>query len=124
MLKQARDLPYASTLCGACREVCPVKIDLPGLLLRLRGELADGLTDPGNRRADPLERASFRLWRTGMLNARLFGLAGRAASIAMLPLSLGGWTRWLPPPFRGWTRSRDFKRPAFRPFRARAGRRR
>ena len=123
-LKQARDLPYASTLCGACREVCPVKIDLPGLLLRLRGELADGLTDPGNRRADPLERASFRLWRTGMLNARLFGLAGRAASIAMLPLSFGGWIRWLPPPLRGWTRSRDFKRPAFTPFRARIGGRR
>lgn len=41
-LRQARDLPCASTLCGACREVCPVQIDIPRLLLRLRGDLAGG----------------------------------------------------------------------------------
>ena len=35
-LKQAGDLPHASTLCGACKDVCPVRIDLPRLLLRLR----------------------------------------------------------------------------------------
>ncbi|MCH8226062.1 MAG: iron-sulfur cluster-binding protein [Chloroflexi bacterium] len=35
-LKQAKDLPQASTLCGACREACPVKIDIPRMLLHLR----------------------------------------------------------------------------------------
>src|SRR4029434_3508606 len=34
---RASELPYASTLCGACRDVCPVKIDIPALLLHLRG---------------------------------------------------------------------------------------
>ncbi len=38
-LNQAAQLPYASSLCGACREVCPVKIDIPELLLHLRGKI-------------------------------------------------------------------------------------
>src|SRR5947199_5130808 len=39
---KAKQLPYASSLCGACREVCPVKIDIPELLLHLRAEITDG----------------------------------------------------------------------------------
>src|SRR4051812_13028648 len=41
-LKSAAQLPYASSLCGACREVCPVKIDIPELLLHLRAEVTEG----------------------------------------------------------------------------------
>ncbi len=41
-LGKAAQLPYASSLCGACREVCPVKIDIPELLLHLRSEIAAG----------------------------------------------------------------------------------
>src|SRR6266446_1959929 len=41
-LTKAAQLPYASSLCGACREVCPVKIDIPELLLHLRAEITDG----------------------------------------------------------------------------------
>ncbi len=41
---KAAQLPYASSLCGACREVCPVKIDIPELLLHLRAEVAEGTT--------------------------------------------------------------------------------
>jgi len=41
-IKKAAQLPYASSLCGACREVCPVKIDIPELLLHLRAQIADG----------------------------------------------------------------------------------
>src|SRR5207237_2844106 len=43
-LARSSQLPYASSLCGACREVCPVKIDIPALLLHLRSEIADGTT--------------------------------------------------------------------------------
>ncbi len=39
-IEKTSQLPYASSLCGACREVCPVKIDIPRLLLHLRGEIA------------------------------------------------------------------------------------
>ncbi|HSQ24427.1 MAG TPA: LutB/LldF family L-lactate oxidation iron-sulfur protein, partial [Pyrinomonadaceae bacterium] len=41
-LTKAAQLPYASSLCGACREVCPVKIDIPELLLHLRAQIAEG----------------------------------------------------------------------------------
>src|SRR5207253_6853323 len=41
-ISKATQLPYASTLCGACREVCPVKIDIPALLLHLRAEIVEG----------------------------------------------------------------------------------
>jgi len=42
-LGQARELPFASSLCGACREVCPVKINIPDLLLHLRSEVQERL---------------------------------------------------------------------------------
>lgn len=46
---RAADLPFASTLCGACRDVCPVKIDIPGMLLRLRHESKESAPPPTAR---------------------------------------------------------------------------
>ena len=48
-LGKAAQLPYASSLCGACREVCPVKIDIPELLLHLRAEITEGEKAEGSR---------------------------------------------------------------------------
>jgi L-lactate dehydrogenase complex protein LldF len=118
-MKRAKDLPFASTLCGACREACPVSIDLPTLLLRLRSDLAEGKTARNEKSSALMERLSFKAWRFGMLHARAFGLGGRIASAIMWPISRRGWLRRLPPPFSGWTSSRDFPRIASRPFRAR-----
>jgi L-lactate dehydrogenase complex protein LldF len=53
-LSKAKQLPYASSLCGACRDVCPVKIDIPELLLHLRKEIAEG------DRAKPTSDAEIR----------------------------------------------------------------
>ena len=39
---KARDLPFASTLCGACRDVCPLRIDIPRMLLKLRSDAVEG----------------------------------------------------------------------------------
>jgi L-lactate dehydrogenase complex protein LldF len=47
-LARAPDLPFASSLCGACRDVCPVKVDLPGLLLHLRHLIKEGDTGPAS----------------------------------------------------------------------------
>src|SRR5215204_1101889 len=52
-LEKARQLPYASSLCGACREVCPVKIDIPQLLLHLRAEVVEGGTPGASPQQEP-----------------------------------------------------------------------
>ncbi|HET6974085.1 MAG TPA: LutB/LldF family L-lactate oxidation iron-sulfur protein, partial [Pyrinomonadaceae bacterium] len=54
-IEKAAQLPYASSLCGACREVCPVKIDIPRLLLHLRGEITE-------RQGSARERLVFKMW--------------------------------------------------------------
>src|SRR5215204_4632423 len=52
-LSKAKQLPYASSLCGACREVCPVKIDIPELLLHLRAEITEGSAGGTTVREEP-----------------------------------------------------------------------
>src|SRR5215207_1156590 len=57
---RAAQLPYASSLCGACREVCPVKIDIPELLLHLRAEVAEGTKAPVKHKTG--EKLAFKLY--------------------------------------------------------------
>ncbi|GIX47487.1 MAG: iron-sulfur cluster-binding protein [Candidatus Tectimicrobiota bacterium] len=112
-LDRAAHLPRASTLCGACREACPVKIDLPRLLLHLRHDLVQ------TRRVSPVERLLFALWAWLMQHPTLYGWALRAAAWLQTPFARQGWLRRLPPPFAGWTQFRDFRAVATRPFRQR-----
>jgi L-lactate dehydrogenase complex protein LldF len=100
------NLPYASSLCGACQEVCPVRINIPDMLLRLRRDaVRERLgTKPG-------EREAMRAWRATMLNPRLYRLGGKAAALGSRLIARKGKIRRLPPPLSGWTRRRDF--PAF-----------
>lgn len=101
------DLPHASSLCGACFDACPVKIDIPSHLVRLRGELvAQRLEDPGML-------AGMRLWSRLLMHPRLYRTALRAARAA----SRGEWIESLPGPLAGWTRARDFPAPAAQGFR-------
>src|SRR4051812_9736393 len=65
-LKKSSQLPYASSLCGACREVCPVKIDIPELLLHLRAEIK-GEPAVGNQESEAVaknrsEQLAFKFW--------------------------------------------------------------
>jgi L-lactate dehydrogenase complex protein LldF len=113
-LAKAGTLPFASTLCGACRDVCPVKIDIPALLLALRAKVAGGATLPhsGDRPrrgiAGGLERAFFRVWAWVLADARRYGVA--TALLRRVPLSL------LPGASR-WRRTREMRPLAARPFR-------
>ncbi|NOZ29775.1 MAG: iron-sulfur cluster-binding protein [Chloroflexi bacterium] len=110
---RARELPNASSLCGACRDVCPVRIDLPRLLLKLRSELTrTGLSSRW-------ERWAIRGWRWIMASPARYRWAGRLAAWGTLGLARRGWIRRLPPPLNRWTRSRDFPAPAVKPFRER-----
>ncbi|MGH2541715.1 MAG: 4Fe-4S dicluster domain-containing protein, partial [Ardenticatenaceae bacterium] len=112
-IADAKELPHASTLCGACRAACPVQIDLPRLLLDLRGDLAD-------KGVPPLaERFGIEGFVRTMSNRRLYEVAGKAASLGSNALARlqGGAISTLPPPFDGWTQSRDFPPFAARSFR-------
>jgi len=66
-LEKTQQLPYASSLCGACREVCPVKIDIPRLLLHLRSEITEK-SAPNVTSANPRtgERLAFKVWQATM----------------------------------------------------------
>ena len=118
-IPDAKDLPYASSLCGACREVCPVKINIPRMLLHLRSELVDGGTHPEARRASRAERLVMKGWRLAVANEATLGLANRLARLLQWPLVRGGRLRWLPPPLSGWSKHRSFPSVASRPFHAR-----
>jgi L-lactate dehydrogenase complex protein LldF len=118
-LSEAKDLPHASTLCGACREVCPIRINLPRMLLHLRKELAEGETYPQHRNVSAPEALAMKLWRLSVANPLMMGLANRIARLLQAPLKRNGRLPWLPPPLTGWTRYRSFPAIASRSFRKR-----
>jgi L-lactate dehydrogenase complex protein LldF len=117
-IERAKTLPYASSLCGACYEVCPVRINIPAVLLHLRGQVTQhaGPLPPEAVVMRQLARifarprryeAAQRLARSGQ---RLFLHDG---VIDRLPGLLAGWTQArdlapLPPhSFRDWWRTRE-----------------
>jgi L-lactate dehydrogenase complex protein LldF len=116
-------LPFASTLCGACKDVCPVRIDIPRILLHLRWKESARAGDGGDsavRWPGAAERARSAARRFAAIarHPRTARLLGRVGAAALKPFARDGWMRWMPPPFRNWTRLRDFPRP--RPHRRRA----
>ncbi|HEU4711460.1 MAG TPA: LutB/LldF family L-lactate oxidation iron-sulfur protein [Pyrinomonadaceae bacterium] len=92
-IEKAAQLPYASSLCGACREVCPVKIDIPRLLLHLRADVA------ASPKGNAAERLVFKLWARVMLSPSLYRMGTMAARVMqrVMPLS------------RAWTSGRDLR---------------
>jgi L-lactate dehydrogenase complex protein LldF len=112
-------LPFASSLCGACAEVCPVKIDIPKILLDLRSEVKKAEAREGGSR---LERWAFRAWAWLMRHPKLYEMAGMmAAAMAPAPES-GRWIRTAPgllnlPPVRAWLSQRDLPPPPAKSFR-------
>jgi L-lactate dehydrogenase complex protein LldF len=112
-LDTAQHLPRASTLCGACREACPVKINIPHMLLNLRQQLVE------RGETTWTEKALFTVWARLMQHPRLYAWSTAIVALVQKPLARQGWLHKLPPPFRGWTQSRDFKAAAPHSFRQR-----
>ena len=106
-LEKWHDLPHASSLCGACREICPVRIDIPRMLLALR--------DEATRRGYSPAWITSGLWFFRQLAVRpaLFRRAQALASFATRRIAKNGWIERMPGHFGRWTRTRDF--PAFAP---------
>ena len=96
-------LAKASTLCGACKEACPIGIDIPRMLLDVRHQFVSS----GGGRRDL--RWGLRLFSWGATRPFAFDLAQRIAGAASSLLARGtSWLPWLPPPGNAWTASRHF----------------
>ena len=115
-LKDGAKLPAASSLCGACHDACPVKINIPRMLLELRSQTAQGDPDPAQRASGIGERLTWKAWRQGMMSRSRFEAGSSVGKIVSAPLQRGGWIKKVPPPISGWTDSRDFPAPASQTF--------
>lgn len=95
-LDKHRSLPFASSLCGACYEVCPVKINIPEVLVDLRRRVVES-----EKRAS-MEKLGFSAARLAFGSGSRIALAGRLVRMANR-VRLAS----LAPPARAWLRSRD-----------------
>jgi L-lactate dehydrogenase complex protein LldF len=109
-IENAASLPFASSLCGACYDACPVKIDIPTVLLHLRAKAVAA-------KARPQERAAMRVVAWMFRGARRYALCQSFGRFAQRALVRDGWIRRLPGPLAGWTQSRDLKPIAPQSFR-------
>ena len=109
-------LPFASSLCGACAEVCPVKIDIPKVLLDLREDVVKTRQED---QSSQLERIAFRMFAFAMARPWLYRLGGKMAA-TFAPSQ--PWVRHAPglemlPPVKKWLSQRDLPSPAKKNFR-------
>jgi L-lactate dehydrogenase complex protein LldF len=112
-LTEHQTLPWASSLCGACYEVCPVKIDIPQILIHLRNRI-DAETDA----APAGERTAMRAAAAVLSDRRRYEFAQRAGRLAAAPLVHDGRIdRRLPGPVGMWTMFRDLPAPPAQTFR-------
>jgi L-lactate dehydrogenase complex protein LldF len=91
-IQKSAQLPFASSLCGACREVCPVKIDIPRLLLHLRAEISP-------LKGKLSERLAFKMWAQVMMHPSLYKLSSVVGRIMQ---------RFFPVA-KAWTNGRDLR---------------
>jgi L-lactate dehydrogenase complex protein LldF len=107
-MERGQSLPFASTLCGACYEVCPVKINIPEVLIHLRGEIV--AAKPRTSRALDPEAIAMRAMQWIFLSEARLKLAQRLGRIAQRPfIRSSGWIERLPGMLGGWTRTRDLQ---------------
>ncbi len=100
-MEHSQSLPYASSLCGACYEVCPVKINIPEILVHLRGKAVEAgygaLT----------ERIGMKAAAFALADGTRLGAAQKLARIGQIPFEHEGKLNRLPGMLAGWTAFRD-----------------
>jgi L-lactate dehydrogenase complex protein LldF len=111
--ESVRELAHASSLCGACADACPVRIDIPRMLIELRREVGEGRLAPWP------ERVAFRVLGRVLTSPALYRLSAPLGRLAQRPFARGRVIRRLPLVFGRWTRSRDLPAVAPRTFQER-----
>jgi L-lactate dehydrogenase complex protein LldF len=106
-LEATKDLPYASSLCGRCSEICPVKIDIHHLLIWLRRKSVN------ERLSNPMEKLMIQFWFMVMKSAALYRLASRMGRLLQPIFPKRDSSLRVPI----WSRSRDFPPLAPQTFR-------
>jgi L-lactate dehydrogenase complex protein LldF len=109
-------LPFASSLCGACYDACPVKINIPEVLVHLRARHVEEQRE--RHRLPGPEAITMAAAAWVMAEPRRYATAQRATRVGRV-LAFGGRgsIRSLPPPLSRWTASRDAPRPPKETFR-------
>jgi L-lactate dehydrogenase complex protein LldF len=106
----ASSLPYASSLCGACYEVCPVKIDIPRVLVHLRRRVVD------EHEAGQREHAAMKALAWVFADERRYARAQRLGRAGARPFAREGLLKGLPG-LAAWTETRDLPAPPRQTFR-------
>ena len=101
--EHAQSLPFASSLCGACYEVCPVKINIPEILVYLRGEVVE----KKSKSFFNLEAAAMKSVAWVFMDKGRYEFAQKAARVGQMPLVRNNTISSLPGIMSGWTNSRD-----------------
>ncbi|NLE38717.1 MAG: lactate utilization protein [Pirellulaceae bacterium] len=109
-LKKAAKLPFASSLCGACSAVCPIKIDIPHQLVYLRKR---GANEPSSVNS-LVERLMWNGWAFTMGGSWRYRMAAWAMRLGMPLIKFLPWKPWY---LGAWTRGRDLPKLPGRPFR-------
>lgn len=104
-IEGAVHLPNASTFCGRCEEVCPVRIPLPKMLRHWREREFEGALPA------PSVRWGLNMWRLVATYPSLYRFTLRLAAWGMRRMAVGGWISRLPLIGSGWTSGRDMKIP-------------
>ncbi|MGW4649862.1 LutB/LldF family L-lactate oxidation iron-sulfur protein [Kitasatospora sp. NPDC004289] len=110
-VEHAASLPFASTLCGACYDACPVKINIPEVLTHLRAKAVEA-------EGSGLEAVAMKAAGYVLDSPRLLGAAQKAAALGGRLLSRDGKIGRVPGPMHGWSDSRDTPVPPAESFRA------
>jgi L-lactate dehydrogenase complex protein LldF len=114
-IEHTASLPFASTLCGACYDACPVKIDIPEVLIHLRAKVVEAKCS--ERKTPTAEALAMKASAKILASPKLLSASRRVARLGARALARDGAAGPLPGPGRAWSDVRDTPVPPSRSFR-------